>query len=73
MTGDTATGIWYLQDRVIVAEVHFMLIGAAFYDQYRRRPAAAGGSAPATTEPTRRQCVGGHNFNIEPGALAGRT
>ena len=35
--GDEATGIWYLQDRVIVAEVDFMLIGAAFYhDRYRR-------------------------------------
>ena len=35
--GDEATGIWYLQDRVIVAEFDFMLIGAAFYhDQYRR-------------------------------------
>ena len=37
VTGDTATGSWYLQDRVIVAEFNFMLIGAAFYhDQYRR-------------------------------------
>ena len=37
VTGDTATGSWYLQDRVIVAELDFMLIGAAFYrDQYRR-------------------------------------
>jgi hypothetical protein len=35
--GDTASGTWYLQDRVIVAEFNFMLIGAAFYhDQYRR-------------------------------------
>lgn len=35
--GDEATGIWYLQDRVIVAEIDFMLIGAAFYhDRYRR-------------------------------------
>jgi hypothetical protein len=34
---DEATGSWYLQDRVIVAEYHFMLIGAAFYrDRYRR-------------------------------------
>ena len=39
VTGDTATGTWYLQDRVIVAEANFMLIGAAFYrDQYRRTP-----------------------------------
>lgn len=35
--GDEATGVWYLQDRVIVAEFDFMLIGAAFYsDRYRR-------------------------------------
>lgn len=37
VTGDEATAIWYLQDRVIVAEADFMLIGAAFYqDRYRR-------------------------------------
>ena len=37
--GDEAEGIWYLQDRVIVPAVDFMLIGAAFYrDQYRRTP-----------------------------------
>jgi SnoaL-like domain len=37
VNGDEATGTWYLQDRVIVAEFNFMLIGAAFYhDQYRR-------------------------------------
>lgn len=37
VTGDEATGRWYLQDRVIVAEFNFMLIGAAFYrDRYRR-------------------------------------
>ncbi|MGH3560640.1 MAG: nuclear transport factor 2 family protein, partial [Mycobacterium sp.] len=35
--GDEASGAWYLQDRVIVAEFNFMLIGAAFYrDRYRR-------------------------------------
>jgi hypothetical protein len=35
--GDAATATWYLQDRVIVADFNFMLIGAAFYhDQYRR-------------------------------------
>lgn len=39
VTGDEATGTWYLQDRVIVAELDFMLIGAAFYqDRYRRTP-----------------------------------
>ena len=32
-----STGTWYLQDRVIVAEFDFMLIGAGFYhDRYRR-------------------------------------
>ena len=37
VSGDEATGIWYLQDRVIVAEFDFMLIGAGFYrDKYRR-------------------------------------
>jgi hypothetical protein len=37
VNGDEATGRWYLQDRVIVAEFNFMLIGAGFYrDRYRR-------------------------------------
>jgi hypothetical protein len=37
--GDEATGIWYLQDKVIVPEFDFMLIGAGFYhDRYRRTP-----------------------------------
>ncbi|MFY1621063.1 nuclear transport factor 2 family protein [Micromonospora sp. WMMD736] len=35
--GDEASATWYLQDRVIAAELDFMLIGAAFYhDRYRR-------------------------------------
>jgi SnoaL-like domain len=35
--GDEAKATWYLQDRVIVVEFNFMLIGAAFYhDTYRR-------------------------------------
>ncbi|MFW0788300.1 nuclear transport factor 2 family protein [Gordonia sp. CPCC 205333] len=35
--GDSASGRWYLQDKVIVAEMNFMLVGAAFYaDTYRR-------------------------------------
>ena len=37
ISGDTARGRWYLQDRVIVAEFSFMLIGAAFYDDTSRR------------------------------------
>ncbi len=35
--GDEGEAIWYLQDRVIVPEYNFMLLGAAFYhDSYRR-------------------------------------
>lgn len=35
--GDTATGTWYLDDRVIVTEANLILTGAAFYtDTYRR-------------------------------------
>jgi hypothetical protein len=37
--GDGATGTWYLQDKVIVPEFEFLLIGAGFYhDKYRRTP-----------------------------------
>lgn len=37
--GDTATGSWYLQDKVIVEAFRFMLEGAAFYDdRYVRTP-----------------------------------
>lgn len=37
--GDTATGVWYLQDKVIVPDFDFVLEGAAFYtDTYRRTP-----------------------------------
>jgi hypothetical protein len=35
--GDTATGVWYLQDRVLAIEHRFVLEGAAFYeDRYVR-------------------------------------
>jgi hypothetical protein len=35
--GDAASATWYLQDRVIVPDFDFMLIGAAFYhDRYRK-------------------------------------
>lgn len=38
--GDTATGRWYLQDRVIVPDFSFLLFGSAFYaDRYRRTEA----------------------------------
>lgn len=37
VSGDDASATWYLQDRVIVSDFNFMLIGAAFYhDTYRR-------------------------------------
>jgi hypothetical protein len=37
--GDDATGIWYLQDKVIVPKFDFLLMGAGFYrDRYRRTP-----------------------------------
>ena len=37
--GDTATGTWYLEDKVIVTEQRILLTGAAFYtDTYRRCP-----------------------------------
>jgi SnoaL-like domain len=37
--GDSAVGRWYLEDKVIVPELHFVLEGAAFYtDHYVRTP-----------------------------------
>lgn len=37
--GDTATGIWYLEDTVLAPELGFALEGAAFYeDRYVRTP-----------------------------------
>lgn len=39
VNGDEASAIWYLQDKVIVPEFDFLLIGAGFYrDKYRRTP-----------------------------------
>jgi hypothetical protein len=38
--GNEASAVWYLQDRVIVPEFDFMLIGAAFYNDSYRRTAA---------------------------------
>jgi hypothetical protein len=37
--GDTATGTWYLEDKVIVTEHRMLLTGAAFYDDTYRRDA----------------------------------
>jgi len=39
VSGHTATGRWYLQDKVIVPALSFLLEGAAFYeDRYVRTP-----------------------------------
>ncbi|AKN18349.1 nuclear transport factor 2 family protein [Mycobacterium haemophilum] len=69
VTGDTASATWYLQDRVIVAEFNFMLIGAAFYhDQYRRTDAGWKISATGydrTYEAT--MSLAGLNFQMQPG------
>jgi hypothetical protein len=73
VSGDIASGTWYLQDRVIVAEYNFMLMGAAFYhDQYRRtedgwRISATG--YDRTYEAT--MSVANIDFKVKPGrALA---
>ena len=72
--GDTATGSWYLQDRVIVAEFNFMLIGAAFYrDTYRRTDDGwkiSGTGYDRTYDAT--MSLEGLNFTLKPGrAIAG--
>lgn len=37
VTGDVATGSWYLQDKIMIPEYDVLIIGAAFYsDTYRR-------------------------------------
>ena len=55
--GDEASATWYLQDRVIVPEINFMLTGAAFYhDQYGRRATAGRSARPAMTAPTTQPC-----------------
>jgi hypothetical protein len=73
VNGDEASGSWYLQDRVIVAQFNFMLIGAAFYrDRYRRtadgwRISATG--YDRTYEAT--MSLAGNDFKVKPGrALA---
>jgi hypothetical protein len=67
--GDTATGSWYLQDRVIVAEFNFMLLGAAFYrDTYRRTDGGwriSGTGYDRTYEAT--MSVAELNFKVKPG------
>lgn len=73
VSGDEASGIWYLQDRVIVPEFNFMLIGAAFYrDRYRRTDDGWKISSTGyerTYEAT--MSLAGLDFNVKPGrALA---
>ena len=67
--GDEATGTWYLQDRVIIVEFNFMLIGAAFYhDTYRRTTDGWKISATGydrTYEAT--MSLEGLNFKLKPG------
>ena len=69
VTGDEAVGTWYLQDRVIVAEYNFMLIGAAFYrDTYRRTDDGWKISATGydrTYEAT--MSLAGLDFKVKPG------
>lgn len=68
--GDTASGVWYLQDRVIVADFDFMLIGAAFYtDTYRRTSSGwkiASTGYKRTYEAT--MSLKGLDFKLSPGA-----
>lgn len=70
VTGDEASGVWYLQDRVILAEANFMLIGAAFYrDRYRRTADGWQISATGydrTYEAT--MSLAGLDFKLTPGA-----
>jgi hypothetical protein len=67
--GNEANATWYLQDRVIIAEFNFMLIGAAFYhDTYRRTADGWKISATAydrTYEAT--MSLENLNFKIKPG------
>jgi SnoaL-like domain len=68
---DEASAIWYLQDRVIIADYNFMLIGAAFYrDRYRRT--ADGWKISATgyerTYEATMSLEGIRRFKVVPGA-----
>ena len=73
ISGDEAAATWYLQDRVIVAEFNFMLVGAAFYrDRYRRTSEGWKISSTGydrTYEAT--MSLAGLDFKVKPGrALA---
>jgi hypothetical protein len=73
VSGDEASGVWYLQDRVIVPEFNFMLIGAAFYrDRYRRADEGWKISATGydrTYEAT--MSLAGLDFKVKPGRALG--
>ncbi|MDH6198522.1 3-phenylpropionate/cinnamic acid dioxygenase small subunit [Mycobacterium frederiksbergense] len=68
--GDEATATWYLQDRVIIPSVNFMLFGSAFYhDRYRRTADGwkiSGTGYDRTYDAT--VSLEGLNFKLEPGA-----
>jgi hypothetical protein len=68
--GDSATGRWYLQDRVIVADFDFMLIGAAFYEDTYRRTAAGWKIASTGYQRTYEASMSlkGLDFKLTPGA-----
>lgn len=70
VTGDSATATWYLQDRVIVADFDFMLIGAAFYRDTYRRTAAGWKIASTGYERTYEATMSlkGLDFKLQPGA-----
>ena len=69
LDGDEASATWYLQDRVIVPDFNFMLIGAAFYhDRYRRTSDGWKISATGydrTYDAT--MSLEGLNFKLKPG------
>lgn len=72
--GDAASGVWYLQDRVIAPDFNFMLIGAAFYrDRYRR---TADGWKICTTGYDRTydasMSLENLNFKLKPGRALNR-
>ena len=54
--GGTATGTWYLEDKVIVIEHRMLLTGAAFYDTRTRaaRTVSGASAGPATSAATKR-------------------
>ncbi|MGB3483804.1 MAG: nuclear transport factor 2 family protein [Mycobacterium sp.] len=68
--GDTATARWYLQDRVIVTDFDFMLIGAGFYQDTYRRTASGWKIASTGYDRTYEATMSlkGLDFKLTPGA-----